>query len=147
CIYRLQCREDFGTLALRHDRAAGTFQLAHARVTIQPDNEHISQSACEFEAANMPGMQQVKASVGENDAAAVAFLAAKPQNRFLQREDRTVQRVSMRTWTKLKMSSTEKPSLSRAGGTAPARGALTMKSVSAYRAIAGVLLCAAGAWL
>jgi hypothetical protein len=48
-------------------------------------------------------MQQVKAAVGENEATAVAFLAAKPQNRFLQREDRTAQRVSMRAWTKLKM--------------------------------------------
>jgi hypothetical protein len=52
----------------------------------------------------MAGMQQVKAAVRENDAAPVAFLAAKPQNRFLQREDRTVQKVSMRTWTKRKMS-------------------------------------------
>jgi hypothetical protein len=51
----------------------------------------------------MAGMQQVKAAVGENEAAAVAFLTAKPQNRFLQREDRTVQRVSMRAWTRHKM--------------------------------------------
>jgi hypothetical protein len=29
-------------------------------------------------------MKQVKAAVGENDAAAIAFVAAKPQNRFLQ---------------------------------------------------------------
>jgi pimeloyl-ACP methyl ester carboxylesterase len=41
----------------------------------------------------------------------------------------------------------EKSSLSRAGDTALARGASAMKSVSAYRAIAGVLLCTAGAWL
>jgi hypothetical protein len=52
----------------------------------------------------MAGMQQVKAAIGENDAAPVAFLAAKPQNRFLQCEDRTVQKISIRTWSKLKMS-------------------------------------------
>jgi len=29
-------------------------------------------------------MKQIKAAVGEDDDAAVAFLAAKPQNRFLE---------------------------------------------------------------
>src|SRR5882724_229422 len=76
----------------------------HARVAIQPHDERVPQCARLLQAADMAGMQQVKAAVGENNAAAVAFLAAKPQNRFLQREDRTVQRVSMRIWTKLKMS-------------------------------------------
>jgi len=42
-------------------------------------------------------MKQVKAAVGEDHAAAVAFLAAKPQNRFLKCQDCRIQRVSMRT--------------------------------------------------
>jgi len=41
------------------------------------------------------GVQQVEAAVGEDEAAAVAFLAGKPQNRLLKCEDR-IQRVSMR---------------------------------------------------
>jgi hypothetical protein len=34
--------------------------------------------------------------IGEDDAAAVAFPAAKPQNRFLECQDCRIQRVSMR---------------------------------------------------
>ena len=41
-------------------------------------------------------MKQVKAAVGEDDAAAVAFLAAKPQNRFLECQNRRIQKVSIR---------------------------------------------------
>jgi len=44
----------------------------------------------------MAGMEQIKTAVGEDDAAAVAFLAAKPQNRFLKCQDCRLQRVSMR---------------------------------------------------
>jgi len=40
-------------------------------------------------------MQQIEATVGEHHAATVAFVAAKPQNRLLQCEDR-IQKVSMR---------------------------------------------------
>jgi hypothetical protein len=39
-------------------------------------------------------MKQVKAAVGENDAAAVAFLPAKPQNRLLKCQDSRIQRIS-----------------------------------------------------
>jgi hypothetical protein len=42
-------------------------------------------------------MEQIKAAVGEDDAAAVAFLAAKLQNRFLKCKYCRIQRVSMRT--------------------------------------------------
>jgi hypothetical protein len=40
-------------------------------------------------------MQQIKAAVGEHDAAAIAFPAAKPQNRLLQCED-GIQKISVR---------------------------------------------------
>jgi hypothetical protein len=33
-------------------------------------------------------MEHVEAAVGENDATSVAFLAAKPQNRFVQSQYR-----------------------------------------------------------
>jgi hypothetical protein len=35
----------------------------------------------------MAGMEKVKTAIGEDDAAAVAFVAAKPQNRFLKCQD------------------------------------------------------------
>jgi len=49
-----------------------------------------------LQAADVAGVQQVKAAVGEDDAAAVAFLAAKPQNRLLQSEEDGIQKVSVR---------------------------------------------------
>jgi hypothetical protein len=40
-------------------------------------------------------MKQIKAAVREDDDAAVASLAAKPQNRFLESQDCRIQRVSL----------------------------------------------------
>jgi hypothetical protein len=40
-------------------------------------------------------MQQIETTVGEDDAASVAFLAAKPQNRLLKSQNPLVQRDSM----------------------------------------------------
>src|SRR5205823_12615570 len=69
------------------DLATFAFQLTYTRVAVQSNDEHISQRARQFQATNVPGMKEVKAAVGEDDAAAVAFLAAKPQNRFLERSE------------------------------------------------------------
>ncbi len=71
-----------------NQRAACAFQLAHAGVAIHADDERVAEIAGLLEAANVAGMQHVEAAVGENDAASVAFLAAKPQNRFVQSEYR-----------------------------------------------------------
>ena len=48
-----------------------------------------------LQTTDVAGMQQVEAAVGEHDAAAIAFRAAKPQNRLLQCED-GIQKVSVR---------------------------------------------------
>jgi hypothetical protein len=104
----LQRHEDFRALALRDDRTAFAFQLPHAGVAIEPDDERITQFARQLQAADVAGVQQVEAAVGKNDAAAVAFLAAKPQNRFLERQDRWMQRVSMLARTKTRMLPTKK---------------------------------------
>src|SRR6266852_3484742 len=69
--------------------------MTHACIAIQPNDKRVSQCARLLQAADMAGMQQIKAAVGEDDAAAVAFLAAKPQNRFLKCQDRGIQRFSM----------------------------------------------------
>ncbi len=82
-VHGFERGEDFGTLAFRQDWTAGAFQLANAGVTVETDNQRVSESAGLLEAADVAGMQQIEAAVGEDNAAAVAFLAAKPQNRFL----------------------------------------------------------------
>jgi hypothetical protein len=49
-----------------------------------------------LKAVDVSGMQQIEAAVGKDDAAAVAFLAAKPQNRFFESQNLRVQRNSMK---------------------------------------------------
>ena len=91
--------ENFRTFTLRNHRTARAFQLAHAAVAVEANDERITEFASELKTANVARMEQVEATVGEDDAAAVAFLAAKPQNHFLECEDRRSQRVSMQERT------------------------------------------------
>jgi len=86
-VYTLQRREDFRSLAFGDDRAAFAFQLADTGVAVERDDERIAEFARLLQAANVAGMQQVEAAIGENNAATVAILAAKPQNRLLKRQD------------------------------------------------------------
>jgi alpha-beta hydrolase superfamily lysophospholipase len=146
-IHGLQRRKDFRALALCDYRTALTFQLPHTSVTIQADDERVAQLAGKLQAANVTRVQQIEATIRENDAAAVAFLAAKPQNRFLKREDRRIQKVSMEKQPKIRTDAGEKSSLSRAGVAGPPGPASAMKHLNAVRAVTCVLLCAAGAWL
>jgi len=95
-VDRFQSGENFGAFAFRQDGAACAFQLADARIAIEADDEHVAKRACLFENADMPGMEQIEAAVGEDDAAAAAFLAAKPQNRFVESQNLRVQRNSMK---------------------------------------------------
>ena len=43
----------------------------------------------------MPGMQEVEAAVGKDDAFTIVFAAGKPQNRLFERKNSRVQRISM----------------------------------------------------
>jgi hypothetical protein len=61
-----------------------------------------------LETADVPGVQQIETAVGEDDAAAVAFLAAKPQNRFLETQNLRIQRNSMKAHAKTAMAFAEK---------------------------------------
>jgi hypothetical protein len=99
-----QCRENLRAPALGDDWAAGALQLPDAGVAVQPDDEHIAQLASTLEAAYVTWVKQVKAAVGEDHAAAVAFPAAKLQNRFLNREYRRIQRISMQAQRRNKIS-------------------------------------------
>src|SRR5260370_37452033 len=83
-VHGFESGENFGALSLWNHRTAFAFQLTYAGIAVEPNDEHVPQFARQFQTADVAGMEQVKTSVGENDAAAVAFLLAKPQNRFLK---------------------------------------------------------------
>ena len=87
--------KNFRSLAFRNHRARFTFELSDAGIAVQTDYERVAEAAGMLKAADMTGMQQVEASIGEYHAAPIAFVAAKPQNRLLQCED-GIQRVSVR---------------------------------------------------
>ena len=86
-VYGFESGKYFRPLAFGDDRPACAFQLADTGVAVQTDDEHVAELARQLEAPDVTGMEQVKAAVGEDDAAPVAFLAAKPQNRFFKCEN------------------------------------------------------------
>jgi hypothetical protein len=94
-VHALQRRKDFGTFTLSDDGAPLTFQLPHARIGVQPNDQRVTQFPRLFQAADMPRMQKIKTAICENYSPAVAFIPAKPQNRFLKCEHCRVQRISM----------------------------------------------------
>ena len=95
-VHTLQRGKKLGAFLLWQNGASRAFQLVHAGIAIQADDERIAKVTRLLEATNMARMQYVEAAVGEHNAASVAFLAAKPQNRFIQSENRrTIQGISM----------------------------------------------------
>ena len=94
-IHRLQPRQNLRSFLFRNYRPRRPFQLAHARIAIQPDNQRIPHLSRQFKSANVPGMKQVKATIRENNLAPIAFLAAKPQNRLLKCQGFRMQGISM----------------------------------------------------
>jgi hypothetical protein len=100
--------ENFGSLALRQDRTPGAFQLADTGIAVEADDEGVAKSTSLLKAADVPGMQQIEAAIGEDNAAAVAFLAAKPQNRLLKSQNLRVQRDSMNAGAKIALALDEK---------------------------------------
>jgi hypothetical protein len=86
-------------------RSGNTGRPAPLSFAVQSDDQRIAQRASLLQAADVPGMQQIKAAVGENNAAAVAFLASKPQNRFFESQYLRVQRNSMQAGANLALVS------------------------------------------
>jgi len=107
-VHAFERGENFGSLAFGKDRTPGAFELADAGVAVEAHDERIAESAGLLEAPDVARMQQIEAAVGEDDAAAVAFLTAKPQNRFLDSQNIRAQRNSMKADAKTKRASTEK---------------------------------------
>src|SRR5260370_16449237 len=71
----LQRGENFRALALRNHPAPLTFELLYPAIALQADYERVSEAARVLQAADVARMQQIKAAVGEDDAAAIAFPA------------------------------------------------------------------------
>lgn len=67
-------------------------QVANAGIAVQTDDENVAEVAGVFESGDVAGMQQIEAPVGENDAAAIAFIAAELQNRLVKTENTRMQR-------------------------------------------------------
>lgn len=87
-IYGLERSQNFGTFVLRNCRATGSFKLSHRLISIETDNQDVSMAFRGLKELDVAGVQHVEAAICENDAASVAFLAAKLQNRFVQRQYR-----------------------------------------------------------
>ena len=99
-VHAFKSCKNFTAFAFGQNRTARAFQLANAGVTVNADDQGIAERACFLEAGDVARMQKIEAAVGEDDALAVAFLAAKPQNRFVESQNLRVQRNSMKVHAK-----------------------------------------------
>jgi len=98
-MHTVESRENFGAFVRGKDGAARAFELANAGVAVEADEEDVAKAARLLEGGNVAGMQKVKAAVGEDDAAAIAFIAAELENRCVQIEDVRRQRDSVKDHT------------------------------------------------
>jgi hypothetical protein len=62
--------------------------MPDAGVTVDADDERVAEGSSVLEGFDVAWMQDIEAAICENDAASVAFLAAKLQNRFVQSQYR-----------------------------------------------------------
>ena len=86
-VNTFEAGENFGALEFRDYRAIGALQGADAGVAVDADDEDVAESAGGFKAAKMAGMKKIETAVGEDNAAGVAFLFGKPENRLVESED------------------------------------------------------------
>ena len=104
-VHAFQSGQDLGSLILLDRWSVRTLELFDCDVAVQADDQRIPEFARSLQYMNMAWMQDVEAAVGEHHAAPVAFLAAKPQNRFVQSENRrTIQGISVQAQRRKKMT-------------------------------------------
>ena len=104
-VYAFKRGQNFSPFRLPDHRPADTFELSDSGVAVQADDQRIAKFTRLLQGPNMAWMQDVEAAVGEHHAASVAFLAAKPQNRFVQSENRrTIQGISVQAQRRKKMT-------------------------------------------
>jgi hypothetical protein len=96
--------EDFCTFPFVDNGTPFALQLPNACIAVHSDDQNVTQFPGLLEDADVSRVEEIKAAIGKNYAAAVAFLAAKPQNRFLESEHCGVQGISMPARTRAKMS-------------------------------------------
>jgi hypothetical protein len=95
-VHAFQSSQDFGSFTFLDRRSVCTFELFDCGVAVQADDQRIPEFTRSLQYMDVAGMQDVEATVREHHATSVAFLAAKPQNRFVQSENRwTIQRISV----------------------------------------------------
>ena len=67
------------------DRTPVTLGLLHAAIAVESDHEQVGLRSRKREALDVPGVQQVEASVGESDAPAGVALALERGLQFVRR--------------------------------------------------------------
>ena len=66
-VHVFECSENLGALRCRHQRPARAFQFAHAGIGVDGDDQLAAQRLRSAQIAHVPDVQQIKASVGEDD--------------------------------------------------------------------------------
>jgi hypothetical protein len=107
-IHAFERRKDFRAFPFGDDGTPFAFELPNARIAVQSDDQYVTQFPRLLEDADVSRVKEIKTAIGKNDAAGVAFLAAKPQNRFLESEHCGVQEISMWAQAQVKLPMLEK---------------------------------------
>jgi hypothetical protein len=104
-VHAFQSGQDFGSFIFLVRRSVCTLQICDCGVAVQADDQRIPEFTRSLQYMDVARMQDIEATVGEHHAASVAFLAAKPQNRFVQSENRrTIQGISVQAQRRKKMT-------------------------------------------
>lgn len=59
--------DEFGAFLFRQDRTTQTLAIGRRCVIVDPDDQHVSELSCRLQVAQMPDMQEIEMSVGQND--------------------------------------------------------------------------------
>jgi uncharacterized protein len=86
-VHGFQGAEDFGAVRFVVDGAAGTLEFAHGAVAVQSDQEDIALIAGGLEVGHMAGVEDVEATVGDDDGAAGAAHGLAPGRERVARQD------------------------------------------------------------
>ena len=74
---------------LRIERAAGTFELANTRITVDADQQSVTLVSSRFEIADVPEVKQIKAAVGDGELFARGSERSPPFREIMEADDFT----------------------------------------------------------
>jgi hypothetical protein len=66
-IHAGECGNEQGSILLREDGSSGSFQILDGSVAVEGHDQHIPEALGPFQQLDVPGVHEVKASVGEDD--------------------------------------------------------------------------------